>query len=242
MATNKTEKAAEEATKRATHYTDLARKFVTCKMNCTRMEYNPTKILKLLGSNFADIDTLREEFINEKIRMDKEGRHDFNQYYTPDISAILDELIENVKKNYNSKMAIWSVECTIGHIIVNALKNEPLFRNFNWSNYNMLRENELTNLFSEFDSDFRGDIVKCHKVGGKYIVIETERYPFDYDKQRYKTREPKEKQFYSTEVRKGKLYLTSTMFHSFEAALFHTMAPSQYSAMTILFEAANKED
>ena len=138
------------------------------------------------------------------------------------------------------------VEEVVSGFIIEALHSGHLFHQFNWKNLDVLIKADLFNFMHAFDSDFRGDIVTCHKVGGKYIVIETERHPFDYDKQKYKTHEPKEKQFYSTELRGKdavkKLYITNSVFNSFEDALFHTMAPNQYSAMSILFTAANKED
>lgn len=216
---------------------ELAAKLVNCKMNCRR-DYNPTRILGLLGPNENDIVSLRNYFIEEKEKLDKKGPYEFSQWFDKDVVKILDELIDSVDSPVAGE---GSKNETIGYIIVKALKEDSLFRRFEWDNYHFLVKEGLFTLFSEFDSDFRGNIVACHKVGGKYIVIETERHPFDYDKQRYKTNEPKNKQFYSTEIRGEQLRLTSMVFNTFEAALFHTMAPSQYSAMEILFEAANKK-
>lgn len=215
---------------------DLANKFVNCKMNCNT-DHNPTRILSFLGPKHNDITSLRNYFVEQKARIDKEGAYEFERWYTKDIINILDELIDEVGKRNTAPHEINDV---IGGFIVTALKEGSMFRRFNWDNYNKLAAEDLFTLFSEFDSEFRGDIVTCHKVGGKYVVIETECHPFDYTKQRYKTQEPKEKQFYSTEIRGEHLRLTSTVFHTFEAALFHTMNPHQYSAMNILFE--SKQD
>lgn len=206
---------------------ELAAQFVNCKMNCG-IEHNPTKILRLLGKGLNDITSLRNYFIEEKERLDKNDKHEFSQWYDKDIVKILDELIDSTP--------------TIGAglIIVQALKDGHMFRKFSWNNYNKLVAEDLYSLFGEFDSDFRGDITVCHKVGGKYVVIETEQYPFG---SKPHTKRIKEKKYYSTEYRKDKvLRTTSTVFDSFEAALFHTMAQSQYLAMNILFEAANKEE
>ena len=217
----------------------LAEKFVNCKMNCN-LEHNPTRILKLIGPKYNDIPSLRKYFVEQKKRLDKEGKYEFERWYTKDVISILDKLIKAVKEEEPTGHPVNDV---IGAMIVNALKNGGMFRKFNWNNYQTLVAEDLFSLFTEFDTDFRGDIVACHKVGGKYVVIETERHPFDYDNQRYKTREPKEKQFYSTEFRGKKpfqaLCMTNTVFNTFEAALFHTMNPHQYSAMNILFESKN---
>ena len=224
---------------------ELAKQFVNCKMNCDT-HHNPTVLLRLLGPKHNDITSLRNEFIEQKERLDKKGgAYEFGHWYTADIVKILDELIEEVGKR---KPTPHETNEMVGAFIVTALKEGAMFRGFNWYNYEKLVAEDLHSLFNEFDSDFRGDILTCHKVGGeyilggKYVVIETEQYPFGSKKQKYKTREPKEKKFYSTEYRKDRLFTTSTVFNTFEAALFHTMAPSQYSAMNILFEAAKKEE
>lgn len=220
---------------------ELAEKFVNSKMNSERRN-NPSIIIRQLGKSLNDIQALRKHFVEQKARLDKEGKYEFERYYNKDIIQIFDELVESVKASKPSA----PIEEVVSGFIIEALEKGHDFSRFNWKNLDALIEADLFSLMYEFDSDFRGDIVTCHNVGGKYIVIETERHPYDYDKQRYKTNEPKEKQFYSTEFRGKKpfqkLYLTSTVFHSFEDALFHTMAPSQYSAMSILFTAANKED
>lgn len=217
---------------------ELATKFVTCKMNCD-IEHNPTKILRLIGPDFSNISDLRDFIVAEKKRMNKENGFEFNNYYTPEIIDILDELCEEVVKGYNPQ-AIWSVDHTIGYQIVIAIKNNILFKKFNWNNYNVLNEAKLISLFPEFDTDFRGDITVCHKVGGKYVVIETESHPYDFDNQKRKTQEPKEKKFYSTEIRHERLCSTNTVFDTFESALFHTMFPRHYSAVITLFESNSK--
>lgn len=218
---------------------ELAREFVNCKMNCD-LDHNPTRVLQLLGPKHNDITSLRNHFIEEKERLTKkDGKYEFERWYSKDIVKILDELIDSVIENRPLEFERNEV---IGSIIIKALKEGHMFRGFNWNNYEKLVAENLSTLFNEFDSDFRGDITVCHNVAGKYIVIETESHPFDFKNQKYKTKEPKEKKFYSTEYRKDKLFLTSMVWHTFEEALFHTMAPSQYSAMSILFEAANKED
>jgi len=228
------------ATKVKTAPAELARQFVNCKMNCDR-DHNPTRVLQLLGPKHNDITSLRNHFIEEKEKYDKKGKYEFEQWYDKDIVKILDELIEEVGKHNTTPHKMNEV---VGSFIVTALKEGHMFRRFNWNNYTKLVAENLSTLFNEFDCDFRGDITVCHNIAGKYIVIETESHPFDFKNQKYKTKEPKEKKFYSTEYRKGtdRLFLTSMVWHSFEEALFHTMAPSQYSAMSILFEAANKED
>ena len=208
----------------------LAVNFVSCSMNCDK-EHNPTKILRLLGSDLNDIAALKKFFSEEKERLDKKGPHEFSHWYDKDIISHLNELIKQVKKENNTGRYDNDI---VGEIIIRALKEGHMFQKFNWNNYYKLLQEKMFSLFSEFDTDFRGDIITCHNVADKYVVIETERYPFD--KQRYKTQEPKEKHFYSTEVRGGILRTTSTMFHTFEAALFHTMNSHQYSAMNILFE------
>jgi hypothetical protein len=162
---------------------ELANKFVNCKMNCNT-DHNPTRILRLLGPKHNDITSLRNDFIEQKERLDKEGVYEFERWYSKDIVKILDELIEEVGKRNTAPHNINEV---VGGFIVTALKEGSMFRRFNWSNYDILKKEDLFTLFSEFDCDFRGDITVCHKVGGKYVVIETERHPFDYDKQRYKT-------------------------------------------------------
>ena len=210
---------------------DLANKFVNCKMNCN-IEHNPTRILRLIGPKHNDIVSLRNHFIEEKERLDKVGVYEFERYYDKDIVNIIDELIEDCEKRTEPN----KVNALVGGFIVTALKEGSMFRKFKWNNYEKLAAADLFTLFPEFDTNFRGDIIAYHKVGGKYVVIESEQYPFDYDKQRYKTKEPAEKKFYSTEIRKnGKIYSTNTVFNTFEEALFHTMCPNQYSAMSILF-------
>lgn len=216
---------------------ELANRFVNSKMNCS-IENNPTKILKLLGPNKDDIDALRNFLIEERVRLDK--KNEFSRWYDADIINLLGELITAViqsNKNMDTNLSMKLV----GLHIISALKEGALFKKFHWANYEFLVKDGLFSLFSDFDSKFRGDIVACHKVGGKYVVIETERYPFDYKKQNDKTYEPKEKHFYSTEVRKnGKSYVTNYItnfsFNTFESALFHTMCPNHYSAINILFE------
>lgn len=228
------------ATKTKTTPKELAERFVNCKMNCDT-HHNPSVIIRLLGKSLNNINAIRKYLVEQKARLDKEGEYEFQRWYSSDIIEIFDELVETVKKDKPSA----PVDEVVSGFLIEALHGFR-FGGFRWQNLDALIEADLFSLFHEFDSDFRGDIVECHKVGGKYVVIETERHPFDYDKQKYKTHEPKEKQFYSTELRgKGadkKLYLTNTVFNSFEDALFHTMVPSQYSAMSILFTAANKED
>lgn len=231
----------QDKTTRNQKLRELAERFVNSKMNSERRN-NPSIIIRQLGKSLNDIQALRNHFVEQKARLDKEGKYEFERYFDKDIIQTFDELVDAVKAGKPSA----PVEEVVSGFIIEALHSGHLFHGFKWKNLDALIEADLFNLMYEFDSDFRGDIVTCHNVGGKYIVIETERHPFDYDKQRNKTHEPKEKQFYSTELRgKGaakKLYLTSTVFNSFEDALFHTMAPSQYSAMSILFTAANKED
>lgn len=212
----------------------LADKFVTCKMNCS-IEHNPTKILKLLDSNESNFEALRNFFVEEKERDDKRKSYEFERYYTKDIIEILDALKEAVRESFKPQ-AVFSLDDVVGSKIYIALKNNVLFRGFNWGNYSKLKEERLTSLIGDFDCDFRGDITAVHYVGGKYVVIQTQRMPFDKKAPRVM-----ETCFYSTEVRKNdRLYLTNFGWDTFEAALFHTMAPSQSSAMHILFEASKK--
>jgi hypothetical protein len=90
---------------------------------------------------------------------------------------------------------------------------------FNWHNYDALSQNGLFNYISDFDNNFRGDIIQIHKVGN-HTIIETLN-PF---------------------MRKGAAYYTvpsvNRQFSKLEHAMLYSILGETFSASAIELENA----
>jgi hypothetical protein len=85
------------------------------------------------------------------------------------------------------------------------------YSRFNWKNFNILKENNLLSVMSEFCTKFRGDVLAVHKVyNNKYTIIETKKDNDDI--------------FYIYENEQVNTFSYST----FEEALFAAMVPERY--------------
>jgi hypothetical protein len=227
-------------TKANTVIAAIANKLVEFKWNCTSRTATICKIFRLLGKDWNDIANLKNFLQDEKNRMKE---YDFNQYYGSEIISTLDELIAAVEKNKTNK-TVFSTEILVGMRIRTALKENYLYREFNWDNYVTLEEHGMLDVMGDFDTYFRGKVEKVHKVHeSRYVIVETSRHPFDYDKQRTKWKEPAETNFYAyTKNDKGVYRDMSTVYRTFEDALFSVICPTFSGAMSALLRESKRED
>ena len=58
-------------------------------------------------------------------------------------------------------------------MIISAFRKSYSFHDVNWKNYDFLKEENLMCIFDDMDSDFRGNIVKIHRINNSYLIVET---------------------------------------------------------------------
>lgn len=223
---------------------NLANKLINYEWNCRSRSGNATKIIRLLGKDWTDVDNMRSFLMGEQKRMDK---YDFGQYYGSTIIDTLDELIAAAQLHKKTTGVIGVTENEIiGLAIQIAIKNNFTYKEFNWKNYDILKVNDLLDAIGDFNTYFRGDVTKVHKVyNDKFIVVETSIHPFDFDKQRTKFKEPAETNFYAyikdEKVEKGVYRNDSTVYNTFEDALVSVMCPQFSSAISALIKISKEE-
>lgn len=221
---------------------NLANKLINYEWNCRSRSGNATKIIRLLGKDWLDVDNMRNFLVGEQKRM--KNKYDFDQYYGATIIDTLDELIAAAHLHKKTVGELGTPENgIIGHAIQTAIKNNFTYNEFNWKNYDILKANDMLDVISEFNTYFRGDVTKVHKVyNDKFIVIETSRHPFDYDKQRTKFKEPAETNFYSFNKDDKEVYRhNSSVYNTFEDALVSVMCPQFSSAISALIQISKEK-
>lgn len=99
------------------------------------------------------------DFISaEKVRMDRDKNHSFNNYYSADLIETLEIAVKKLKTEDFEK-----------HIDTNYLQ-------FNKHNLKKLKELNLLKYYRDFNSDFRGNIQKMHTIGD-INILETDSKP-----------------------------------------------------------------
>lgn len=186
-------------------------------------------VLSRLGANLDKVDDLLTFLKEERERM-KKGvvmrSDDFGHYYGKTLIEDIEELVKTVEDTRTEK-TVFPTKEIVGQALYLAIKNNFMFRDFNFKNYEFLRRNNLVNLISDFNTNFRGDIVELHEsYNGKYKVIET-----------LGTRkgEVGETKFYIVQKHKsGENYLDNCVYRSYEDAFFALVCPQYSSAMSAL--------
>lgn len=145
-------------------------------------------------------------FLKEKQIKDKDN---FNIYWGSNlISSLVDYL---------------NLDGTLVELI-QALKDDPQYRNFNWSNWNILYKNDLPLCIRSFNTKFNGDVISVHRIyNDKYIIIETSETNFYYVNNN----------IYNS--------VSNHYFEDFESALFHAMCGDQFISMKVIYDSQNNK-
>lgn len=208
---------------------NVATKVISQPFNRSDRNAAASFILKNIGKHLNGINIFINDLEKEREKMAKGvvGKFDdFGHYYGKTLLDEMKELVAVSQEVLTSKSVCTAKEIA-GYALLNAMKANGAFSNFNWKNYEILRKNNYLNLLSDFSTSFRGDIVEFHNVyNEKYIVIET------VSTRKEEVGEPK---FYCVmKNEKGISYLESYVFSKFEDALFYVMCPQYSAAMTAL--------
>lgn len=219
---------------------ELISTLINYKWNCTNRTGIITRFIRIMGAEFSNLQAMLEHLEAEQTRMDGDKHsYGFNNYYGQGIIQTMKDIIALAPKLANDN-TVFPGEQIVGMNIRKAFKNSYLYKDFNWDNFESLREAGMLSVVGEFDTDFRGNIAKIHKVHEeKYAIVETKRFPFDYDKQKYKRNEPEEINFYAFNKTDKGYQHSSTVYHTFEDALFSVICPTYSSAMSALLAQSN---
>lgn len=207
------------------------------KWNCTSLSSVVTRFIRILGPEFSNLQAMFNFLKAEQIRMTiSSGTYGFNNYYGSGILETMDNIMKLAPKLVNDNTVL-SAEQIVGIRIKKAFKDSYCHKEFNWDNFNVLREVNMMESLHEFDTNFRGDIKKVHKVHeDRYVIFETKRLPFGEKKG------PLETNFYAfNKTDKGYRH-DATCYNTFEDALFSVMCPTYSRAMSALLAQSKTQD
>lgn len=217
---------------------ELTNKVLLGKWNSTSKTHTATTILNHLGPKKDGVQSLVKMIEERKAKMDK---YAFQTYYGTTLED-LQALIKAVEDTRNEN-TIQSTDLIVGEFLYSGIRNSIVFSELRWENYDFLKKEKLSSIFGHFDTYFRGDVVQIHRIKNEaYLIVETKKHPYDYDKQRTKWKEPTETAFYFfTKDENGKFQNNSYSFSTFEDALFHAVCPSYAGAMSALYKQSLNE-
>ena len=178
---------------------------MNCNMNITYKDRNFHKILNILIKNEK---SLSQYFKDEQKRMASDRNFSYLTYYSEECIPLAEKIEEHGLTNdaLIDRMIEWKADQFNSH-------------NFNFVNYNKLKDAGLLNILRDFDNNFRGDIIKVHTFS-KWTIIETKGHRNKEDFHN----------FYG-------IGNTTYCFNDLEMALFHEMNANMSHAMYTLFKA-----
>jgi len=132
---------------------EILQKIFESRWNST--DRRPDKKIISLFYRKGGFDGLYNFIIQEKERMSKNSNYMFESYYSEDLEETM----------YTAK------ESLIDEDFENFIFNYPLI-NFHKGNFKKMKEFDMLQYYSDFNTDFRGEVKRVHQVND-YKIIET---------------------------------------------------------------------
>jgi len=190
-----------------------------------------TVFAKYIARVYAEGKNIFTFLTEVKEKLDKNKRNEFNTYYgikgfnyhKNDIDSLIDE-----KESY----ADFILRCAeiLGDDDFEYLSKvaKKYCSKLVWNNFEILNEHAINFVFTDFDSDFRGKIVRVHYFGGidsslkQHIIIQTKREG--------------ETNFYFIEETQYGPRLNSAVFDTYQSIVCYLLSPTFYSSILKLIQ------